>query len=88
MSVTGRPRPIIALGPTLGLLQAAVLELLPGTLMSRDNLASMQRDSVCGCDFPAEFGIRPQALETIAPTYLGPEAAKSRYDGYRVRGGR
>ena len=70
------------------MLQAAVLELLPGTLMSRDNLASMERDSVCGCDFPAEFGFRPQALETIAPTYLGPEAAKSRYDDFRVRGGR
>jgi NADH dehydrogenase len=56
--------------------------------MSRDNLASMEKDSVCGCDFPAVFGLQPQALETIAPTYLGPEAAKSRYDDYRVRGGR
>ncbi len=86
--VTGRPRPIIGLGPRLGALQAAVLERLPGTLMSRDNLASMQRDSVCGCDFPAVFGFRPAALETIAPTYLGPEAARSRYDDYRGLGGR
>ena len=86
--VTGRPRPIIALGPALGKLQAAALELLPGTLMSRDNLASMQKDSVCGCGFPAEFGFAPRALETVAPTYLGAEAAKSRYDGYRVRSGR
>ena len=86
--VTGRPRPIIGLGRTLGLLQATALELLPGTLMSRDNLASMEKDSVCGCEFPAVFGFQPQALETIAPTYLGPEAAKNRYDDYRVRGGR
>ena len=86
--VTGRRRPIVALGPALGMLQATALELLPGMLMSRDNLASMQKDSVCGCDFPAVFGFRPQALETIAPTYLGPEAAKNRYDDYRVRGGR
>jgi NADH dehydrogenase len=70
------------------MLQAMALEFLPGTLMSRDNLASMQQDSVCGCDFPAAFGFQPQALETIAPTYLGPEAAKNRYDDYRVRGGR
>ncbi|MDH5245882.1 MAG: complex I NDUFA9 subunit family protein, partial [Betaproteobacteria bacterium] len=61
---------------------------LPGTLMSRDNLASMERDSVCGCAFPAVFGFQPQALETIVPGYLGPEAAKSRYDDFRLRGGR
>jgi uncharacterized protein YbjT (DUF2867 family) len=87
-NATGNPRPILALGPRLGMLQAAVLERLPGTLLSRDNLASMQRDSVCGCDFPAIFGFRPRALETVAPAYLAPEAAKSRYDEYRVRGGR
>ena len=86
--LTGRPRPVIGLGRTLGLLQAAVLERLPGPPMSRDNLASMQKDSVCGCDFPAAFGFRPQALETIAPSYLGPGAVRSRYDDCRVRGGR
>ena len=86
--VTGRPRPIIALGPVLGRLEATTLEHLPGTMMSRDNLASMQVDSVCGCDFPSEFGIEPQALETIAPSYLGAEAVNSRYNRYRARGGR
>jgi uncharacterized protein YbjT (DUF2867 family) len=86
--VTGNRRPIIALGPALGRLQAMVLERLPGTLLSRDNLASMQKDSVCDCDFPAVFGFRPRALETVAPTYLAPEASKSRYDDYRVRSGR
>jgi len=86
--VTGRPRPIIALGPMLGRLEAATLEYLPGTLMSRDNLASMQVDSVCGCDFPSEFGVEPQALETIAPSYLGAEAVTSRFNRYRARGGR
>jgi hypothetical protein len=48
----------------------------------------MQRDSVCDCAFPAEFGIVPQSLETVAPTYLGPEVARSHYDRYRLRGGR
>jgi NADH dehydrogenase len=84
----GARRPIVPLGPRLSLLQAFVLEVLPGTLMSRDNLRSMAKDSVCGCDFPSVFGVQPQALETIAPTYLGIEAEKSRYSDYRVRGGR
>jgi NADH dehydrogenase len=84
----GARRPIVPLGPKLSLLQAFVLELLPGALMSRDNLRSMAKDSVCGCDFPPVFGVQPQALETIAPTYLGIEAETSRYSDYRVRGGR
>ena len=57
-------------------------------LMECDNLASMQVDSVCGCDFPSEFGVEPQALETIAPSYLGAEAVTSRFNRYRARGGR
>ncbi len=84
----GAVRPIVPLGGKLATLQALVLEQLPGTLMSRDNLASMQRDSVCGCEFPPVFGFAPQPLETIVPTYLGPAALRSRYDGFRVRGHR
>jgi NADH dehydrogenase len=86
--LTGHERPIIALPTALGRLQARVLELLPGTPMSRDNLASMRKDSVCGCAFPPGFGIVPAALAAVAPTYLGPEAAKSRYDAYRSQVGR
>jgi NADH dehydrogenase len=86
--LTGHQRPIVALPPALGRLQARVLELLPGKLMSRDNLASMQKDSVCGCAFPPLFGIVPAALAAVAPTYLGPEASKSRYDAYRSQVGR
>ncbi len=86
--VTGNERPIVALGPRLGRLQALVLEMLPGTLMSRDNLASMARDSVCGSDFPAVFGIVPTALSAVAPAYLSPDAERSRYDAIRAASGR
>jgi len=81
-------RPIMTLGPTLSTLQAFALEHLPGKLMSRDNLASMRRDSVCDCAFPPVFGILPTALEAVAPSWLAPGAAASHYDGYRARSGR
>ena len=86
--LTGYERPIVPLGPTLGRLQARLLELLPGTPMSRDNLASMQQDSICGCTFPGVFGVVPAALAAIVPTYLGPAAIRSRYDAYRSQVGR
>jgi uncharacterized protein YbjT (DUF2867 family) len=86
--VSGAERPIIPLGPRLSRLQATVLEMLPGPLMSRDNLASMTRDNVCDCAFPAIFGIVPTALEAIAPEYLAPAARHSPYDAYRTGGGR
>jgi len=87
-SLTGASPPIVALGPKLARIQATVLEHLPGSLMSRDNLASMTKQSVCGCAFPAIFGIAPQPIETVVPEYLGSAALRSHYDMYRVRGGR
>jgi len=86
--VSGAVRPIIPLGPRLSKLQATVLEMLPGKLMSRDNLASMSRDNVCQGPFPAAFGIAPTALEAIAPEYLAPAAMRSYYDRYRTGSGR
>jgi len=86
--LTEHERPIIELPDGAGRLQARLLELLPGTPMSRDNFASMEVDSVCNCGFPAVFGIAPTALAAVAPTYLGPAAARSSYDAYRTQGGR
>ena len=86
--LTGSLRPVMPLGPALSRLQATALEFLPGKLMSRDNLASMERDSVCECPFPALFGILPTALEALAPQYLTPESMRSRYDVFRTHSGR
>jgi uncharacterized protein YbjT (DUF2867 family) len=85
---TGHPRPVLPLGPALASLQARVMEWLPGPLITRDNLASMQVDSVCDAAFPARFGVTPAALETIAPQYLAPRALHSRFDTFRAHGGR
>ncbi|MEP6996397.1 MAG: complex I NDUFA9 subunit family protein [Betaproteobacteria bacterium] len=85
--LTGYRRPIVALGPGLSKLQARVLEMLPGKLMSRDNLASMQRDNVCDCAFPRLLGGPPAALEAIAPAYIAAAAPGSRYDRLRSQRG-
>jgi len=85
-AVTGRSAAIVRLGAGLSALQARALELLPGNLMSRDNLASMQVDAVCGGPFPAVFGFEPTALELVAPQWLAPEGVRSRYDPLRAQG--
>ena len=82
---TGNARPIVRLGPALSKLQARVLELVPGTPMSRDNLASMTRDAICDGPFPAVFGLTPVSLEATAPAWLAEHASRSRYDPLRAQ---
>ncbi|MDA8108979.1 MAG: complex I NDUFA9 subunit family protein [Betaproteobacteria bacterium] len=79
--LTGRRRAVIGLSDRLSYLQARLMEWSPGPLMTRDNYRSMQVPSVCDCAPP--FGIRPAALEAVAPAYLAPAAP--RYDAYRWR---
>lgn len=85
-AVTGHPRPILGLNRALSFLQAAVMELLPVKLMTRDNVRSMQIDSVCDCAFP--FGIKPQALEAVAPSWLAARTPRARYQRLRDVAGR
>jgi uncharacterized protein YbjT (DUF2867 family) len=85
VQILGLRRPVIGLGPALSMLQAAVLEHLPGRLMTRDNVRSMQVDNVCGCTFPEVFGIAPTALEAVVPTYIAGVTPRSRYRFFRFR---
>lgn len=84
--LTGRRRPVIGLNDTLSYWQAFAMELSPVKLMTRDNYYSMKVDSVCACDFP--FGIRPAALEAVAPEWLGKQTPRARYQRFRNRAGR
>jgi uncharacterized protein YbjT (DUF2867 family) len=69
-----RGRPVLALSPFLGKLQALAMRLLPGEpLISQDNLDSMKVDNVGTGKLPGlqALGVTPSALAAIVPTYLG-----------------
>ena len=81
--VTGRRRMVIGLPDSPAHLLAWALEHLPGTLMSRDNLLSMQVPSVCDCLLP--FGIAATPLEAVAPHYLVDRGPRAHYAEFRDR---
>jgi uncharacterized protein YbjT (DUF2867 family) len=84
----GLNRRIIGLGDRLSYLQAYAMEFLPIKLMTRDNLRSMQVDSVCSSEFPAELGIEPATLESVVPDYLVHRSVRNSYNRYRGQAGR
>ncbi|MBB5390241.1 MULTISPECIES: complex I NDUFA9 subunit family protein [unclassified Herbaspirillum] len=79
----GHMRPIVALPPALGLLQAWALEHLPGKLMSRDNVASMRVDNVMSGPIAPELELVPTALEDVAPACLAPRDLQRQFDLFR-----
>ena len=71
--LSGHRRLVLPLPDAIGRLQARLMEWLPGkTLMSRDNVDSMQVDNVAapGQAGLAALGITPQALMAVVPGYL------------------
>ena len=81
----GLRRPVIGLNRTLSMLQARILEHLPGTLMTRDNVLSMQVDNVCDCAFPEVFGFAPAPMEAVVPVYIAGVTPRLRYRWFRFR---
>lgn len=69
---SGHRRFVLPLPATIAYLQALMMEFLPGpTLMSRDNLASMQTDNVASNDAQGllALGIQhPQSLQAVFPS--------------------
>nr|WP_199068657.1 complex I NDUFA9 subunit family protein [Chromobacterium sp. ASV5] len=88
--LTGRPRPIIPLPAGLAMLQAALMECLPGpTLMSRDNVRSLSLDNVSDQPFPGQLlGFAPASLAAIAPSYLAGEEFNTIVSRYRSKAAR
>ncbi len=83
MNTLSIQRPIIGLGDKLSYAQALMMEFLPIKLMSRDNIRSMEIDSVSAKPFPTIFGISPTALEAVIPEYLVDETPRGAYDRFR-----
>ena len=83
MVALGVRRPIIGLSNALSYAQAFMMELLPVKLMSRDNVRSMEVDSVSAKPFSAIFGVEPAALEAVIPEYLVDSTQRGNYDRYR-----
>ena len=83
---SGHARPVIGLSAKYSMLQAWIMEWLPGKLMSRDNVLSMSLASTSAAPFP--FGIQPTAVEAVAPAYLQESYARSRFNLLRCHAGR
>jgi uncharacterized protein YbjT (DUF2867 family) len=67
----GLKRLVVPLPHWLGRIQAWIGEyLLPGKPLSLDNFRSLSEASVCSSNDFASFGIKPQSLGAVLPTYL------------------
>ena len=87
---SGHARPVIALPPWLGRLQALAMQCLPGRpLMSSDNLESMKVPSVASGQLPGleALGIVAATLDSVAPQYLGAGQGIARLNRWRSRHG-
>ena len=85
---SGHVRPVFGLPDMIGRIQAALMELLPGTpLMSRDNLDSMRVPNVATGSLPGlqALGISAASLASVAPGYLSAGQGIARLDGWRAR---
>ncbi|MDO9050170.1 MAG: complex I NDUFA9 subunit family protein [Methylotenera sp.] len=83
MHTLGLQRPIIGLNDTLSYAQAFMMELLPIKLMSRDNVRSMEIDSVSQKPIAAILGVHTTALEAVIAEYLVDQTSRGAYDRFR-----
>lgn len=86
--ILGKKRMVIGLNEQLSYAQAMALELSPVKLMTRDNLRSMQVDSITTQQFPAWACVQPASLEAIVPEYLANQSPRNAYAAFRSLAGR
>jgi uncharacterized protein YbjT (DUF2867 family) len=87
IEVTGAKCKIIGLGGALSMLQARVFALLPGKLITPDNVASMSLPNTSDTPFPSIFGT-PGTMEAIVRGYMQKPVGRGRYQRWRGGAGR
>jgi uncharacterized protein YbjT (DUF2867 family) len=72
LKVTERDLPLVNMPVALTQLQARVLEMLPGKLLTRDQLKLLAHDNVVASNALgfSDLGISPTAVEQVVPDYL------------------
>lgn len=83
-SVCGLNRRVLPMSARLSLLQARMLEFIPGKPFSIDNYRSLQVDCVCSNNGFASLKIDPVCLESVVPRYLGQADRNRRYQIMRT----
>ncbi len=85
--IIGKRCYVLSLPDSIGVLQAALLGLLPGKPLSLDNFRSLAVDSVSTRQDLASLGVTPTALTSVVPYYLGPRQPATRYAELRYAAG-
>lgn len=84
--VSGHPRPVLGLDDRMSYLQARILELAPGKMLTADQYYSMRVENTSSAPLP--FGIVPTGVDTVAPTYISGVYPRSRFGTFRYFAGR
>ncbi|MGB1110437.1 MAG: complex I NDUFA9 subunit family protein [Gammaproteobacteria bacterium] len=71
------------MGDMASRIQAILLGMAPGKPFTLDNYHSMSKDSVCQSNGFGHFGIKPRAIEGIAPRFLSRGRERDRFNALR-----
>lgn len=88
MQVLNKTRPIIGLSDKLSMMQAWVMEWLPVKLITRDNVRSMEVDSIASEPLANEIAISLMPIEAVIPEYIMNKTPRGAYDKFRAAAGR
>lgn len=88
MQVLNITRPIIGLSDKLSMMQAWMMEWLPVKLITRDNVRSMEVDSIATEPMACEIALPLTPIEAVMPEYIMNKTPRGAYDQFRAAAGR